>query len=228
MYKIIGANQAEYGPVSGEQLRQWIAEGRINAQTPCQPVGDNTWRPISSIPEFASSFPGQAVPPAGAAPTPQAPPPSYAAPSQSPQSDAGRARAQSEVSGPAIGLMITAGLGIAAALLGILSVVLGIDINRYNRTPHFRGETPEMRRLMQMTQPGPGTIAGDMIRIAVGAFVLFAAMKMKNLESHGLAIAASILSIIPCCSPCCCIGIPLGIWALVVLNKSDVKDYFSS
>ena len=33
MYKIIGADQKEYGPVTAEQLRQWIAEGRVNGQT---------------------------------------------------------------------------------------------------------------------------------------------------------------------------------------------------
>ena len=36
MYKIIGADLKEYGPVSVEQLRQWISEGRVNAQTKVQ------------------------------------------------------------------------------------------------------------------------------------------------------------------------------------------------
>ena len=30
MYKIIGADQKEYGPVSIEQLRLWITEGRVD------------------------------------------------------------------------------------------------------------------------------------------------------------------------------------------------------
>ena len=33
MYKIIGIDGREYGPVSAGQLRQWIVEGRANAQT---------------------------------------------------------------------------------------------------------------------------------------------------------------------------------------------------
>jgi hypothetical protein len=33
MYKIIGADGNEYGPVNDEQIRQWIAEGRANEQT---------------------------------------------------------------------------------------------------------------------------------------------------------------------------------------------------
>ena len=33
MYKIIGADKKEYGPVTGDQLRHWISEGRVNSQT---------------------------------------------------------------------------------------------------------------------------------------------------------------------------------------------------
>jgi hypothetical protein len=51
-------------------------------------------------------------------------------------------------------------------------------------------------------------------------------LKMKRLESHGLAVTASILAMLPCTSPCCIIGLPLGIWALVVLSKPEVKSAF--
>ncbi|EEF59880.1 DUF4339 domain-containing protein, partial [Pedosphaera parvula] len=56
MYKIIGANQTEYGPISVDQLRQWITEGRVNAQTLAQAEGETGWKPISQYPEFAGSF----------------------------------------------------------------------------------------------------------------------------------------------------------------------------
>jgi hypothetical protein len=61
MYKIIGADGREYGPVTAEQLRQWIAEGRANAQSKVQIEGSSDWRPLSASPEFvhlsASSLP---------------------------------------------------------------------------------------------------------------------------------------------------------------------------
>ena len=53
MYKIIGGDQKEYGPVSIEQMRQWIAEGRVNAQTSVQLEGTTEWKPLGSLPEFA-------------------------------------------------------------------------------------------------------------------------------------------------------------------------------
>jgi len=31
MYKIIGTDQKEYGPISAEEIHRWISDGRINA-----------------------------------------------------------------------------------------------------------------------------------------------------------------------------------------------------
>src|SRR5262245_18808698 len=63
MYKIIGADQQVYGPASVEQLRQWIIEGRINAQTQIQLEGAAEWKPLAQFPEFADSLRAQAGPP---------------------------------------------------------------------------------------------------------------------------------------------------------------------
>ena len=69
MYKIVGADQREYGPVTEEQVRQWIAEGRANAQTIVR-FNDGPWKPLSTFPEFATAL-GNSTPP----PPPGAPPP---------------------------------------------------------------------------------------------------------------------------------------------------------
>ncbi len=62
MYKILGADGRQYGPVSAEQLRHWIAEGRANAYTHTLVEGSSDWKPLGSYPEFAAHFPS-AVPP---------------------------------------------------------------------------------------------------------------------------------------------------------------------
>jgi len=59
MYKIIGADQKEYGPVEAEELRAWIAGGRANGSTLAQVEG-GAWKPLSTFPEFA---PALSVPP---------------------------------------------------------------------------------------------------------------------------------------------------------------------
>lgn len=65
-YKIIGGDQKEYGPVTAEQLRQWIAEGRVNAQTQVQAEGTAEWKPLASFAELAAT--------AGTPPSPMVPP----------------------------------------------------------------------------------------------------------------------------------------------------------
>lgn len=72
MYKIIGADQQEYGPVTAEQIQRWIAQGRVNAQTKVQAEGGE-WKALSEFPEFATA--AASVPPLpAAAPGPPAPP----------------------------------------------------------------------------------------------------------------------------------------------------------
>jgi len=54
MYKIIGADGKEYGPVSAELLRDWIQQGRVSLQTQARPEGSADWKPLNSFPEFGT------------------------------------------------------------------------------------------------------------------------------------------------------------------------------
>src|SRR5580693_3326356 len=56
MYKIIGTDGKQYGPIGAEQIRRWLAENRVNAQTLAQADGVQEWKPLISFPEFASEF----------------------------------------------------------------------------------------------------------------------------------------------------------------------------
>jgi hypothetical protein len=69
-------------------------------------------------------------------------------------------------------------------------------------------------------------IFSSLFQLALGGVTFLGALKMKNLESYPFAMAASIIAIIPCFGSCCCIGIPIGIWSLIVLNKPEVKSSF--
>jgi uncharacterized membrane protein len=70
MYKIVGGDQKEYGPVSAEQVLQWIREGRANAETRVQVEGSADWKPLSSLAEFAAEFPPLTLPLLTSAPSP--------------------------------------------------------------------------------------------------------------------------------------------------------------
>jgi hypothetical protein len=64
MYRIIGVDGREYGPFSGDQIRQWIAESRANAATPTRAEASTEWKPLGSIPEFSMLFAASAQAPA--------------------------------------------------------------------------------------------------------------------------------------------------------------------
>ena len=71
MYKIVGVDGQQYGPVNAEEIRRWFADKRVNAQTLAQTEGAQEWKPLGSFSEFASEL--KSVPP------PIAPPPSAVA-----------------------------------------------------------------------------------------------------------------------------------------------------
>jgi hypothetical protein len=207
MYKIRGTDGKEYGPASAEQMRQWLAENRINAGTLVQVEGSSDWQPLSALPEFATE--------AAAAPAPAAAP--LAAPF--PAADT-RSAVLAKVKGPAIALMVVAIffllLGAASLILSLAGVAIGASRSTGN---------PDIDRMMTMMQGGVGVLS-NAIGLFVSGFILFAATKMKKLENYGMVLTATILVMVPCISPCCFIGLPFGIWALVVLNQPDVKGAF--
>jgi hypothetical protein len=85
MYRIIGGDGREYGPVSAAQVEQWIAQNRANARTQIKAEGTEAWSSLGELPEFATAFAARAATPplpntrpeatpAGAAPEPTAAP----------------------------------------------------------------------------------------------------------------------------------------------------------
>ena len=53
MYRIIGGDRKEYGPVSADELRRWLSEGRLNSQSMARAEGSSEWKPLAAYPEFA-------------------------------------------------------------------------------------------------------------------------------------------------------------------------------
>ncbi len=65
MYTIIGGDGREYGPVTAEQVRAWIAGGRANLETKIKVAGEDTWKTVADFPEITGSAPagGAGAPP---------------------------------------------------------------------------------------------------------------------------------------------------------------------
>jgi phage FluMu protein Com len=202
-------------------------DGTVGRQAQCPECGA-----ISTVPEasaasepspspFAHSAGGNpfGAPPAAEVDGPENPYQSPASPAYLPPGQADAFAAQ-RVSGPATALIVT-------AILGIIIQVAAIAMNaaQMGMGPMIRQRHNEM--FPMMLQGGAG-VAGGVIGTVVGIVVLIGAMKMKKLESYSFAMAAAILAIVPCTSPCCWLGLPFGIWALVVLGDGSVKAAFRS
>lgn len=201
-YKIVGSDQKEYGPVTDEQLRQWVAEGRLNRDSLIQPEGATDWKPLASFPEL---IPLTAPAPLSAGP----------AAAVSPEA------ALSMINGPANGLLATAVLGLLGALAGIVMNVVGVSLGGMGGA--HAGDPAQ--RAIQMLSGGAG-ILSSVVHIGLSGLILYGALQMKKLLNFRLAMAAAIVALAPCVSPCCLLGLPFGIWALVVLNKPEVKSAF--
>lgn len=225
MFKILGADGREYGPVAVDQIKKWIAEGRANRETMAQQTGDSNWKSLGQFAEFADVF-GGAPPPAAVTPPPAATVP--ASPAAAPAGGApggadARARALQLVTAPAIGLMVVAGLGIASTLFGLAVLIAGGAV-----MPELPGLDPEFARIIRTVAFGPVGILIRVINLAIYVLILVGALRMQKLTGYGLVMTAAIIAMIPCFTgPCCLLGLPFGIWALVVMNKPEVKSQFN-
>ena len=116
--------------------------------------------------------------------------------------------AKSKVMGPSISLIVIAGL---STLLYTGSAVLQL----------VTGKLANEDFAFQLGS----TISAFLIPL-MHLIVLVGAISMLRLKSYGSAMTGAVLSVIPICSPLCIVGIPFGIWALVVLNSEEVKRAF--
>jgi hypothetical protein len=145
---------------------------------------------------------------------------SPASPTYLPPGQIDPALAAQRVAGPATALMVIA---ILSLILRVGAVVVGLV--QFGAAPMMQ---PQNRHdLLPMMVGGGANAVGGIFGIIVAVVILIGAMRMKKLESYGFSMAVAIIAMIPCFSPCC-LGLPFGIWALVVLSDGSVKAAFRS
>jgi predicted Zn finger-like uncharacterized protein len=133
-------------------------------------------------------------------------------------SDRARERVKGRVMAPAICLMI-------AAILGVLADGFQI-IYAFTPAPPVDPKLPEIFREMQKSAHEPQAIVGGIVGVIFSAIIIFACVQMMGLRMWGFALAGTIMSMINCFNGCCCLGLPFGIWALVILLDQEVKSAF--
>lgn len=127
--------------------------------------------------------------------------------------------AESKVAPPAIAIIVVAGLAIVACIFGLLFNLLGIGAGTL-------GGVARDERFAQLLGGTLGMVS-NLLGLVLYSVAIWGALKMKALQSYGLSVASAVIVMLPC-SCCCLIGLPIGIWALVVLLNADVKAAFHS
>jgi predicted Zn finger-like uncharacterized protein len=124
-----------------------------------------------------------------------------------------RSAASTALSAPATAMQVLAYVGLGLNVLGFLAV-LGL----------------------QLRQPSAyqfGSACGSFIFLAVWTYywyngVMHAANCMSKLRDYKGATNGCYYAMFPCCGWAWLIGLPIGIWSLIVLSKKEVKEAFPS
>ncbi len=174
--------------------------------------GNDPWGQGDPFAGLSSSGPGYAQDPGYSDP--------YSAPAMpaagQARSRGGKEAAKQKTMLPAIFLCILAGLSILNHAGGIVLALMGESTNPF--APQGVGGGNEEAQMI-------GAIAGGILGVVCDILVIVGAYNLQQMKSYGLALTGAIIATIPCCI-CIILGMPFGIWALVVVNSSDVKPYF--
>jgi len=113
---------------------------------------------------------------------------------------------------PGIFLLVLASLMLALILLSI------------------PGQIIRMRQIDTTTPEGQGELTGSIVALVVWivmmACIIWGSIAMVRLRGYSNAMVAAVLAVIPVCSPCFVLGIPFGIWAIIVLMRTEVRARF--
>ena len=196
-YIIIGGDGKEYGPKTEAEIRAWIEQGRLNASSQIKDLEENQWKTIQSCDFHSDSTP----PEFNKAPL--------------------AASTLTRVNGPAISMMILSIICIPLALFGMTIVAFPESINTI--LPDMPATMAE--QMEQLVSTGAVGIAQYTLSLIANITILIGAIRMRKCRSYGLALTASVLCLL-CNWSCFCLGPGIGIWAVFVLCKPEVKGAF--
>jgi len=139
-----------------------------------------------------------------------------------------RAKALSSTKAPAICLLVLYGLGLVCGGINVFRVLTAPppkveDVIKM--FPAFKGQEQQIEEQLKFVAgPGGATIA--FIFVFMSLITVFGSIAMLAGRMRWLAILGSITAMFNLGTCCCVLGLPFGIWSLVVLLNEDVKSAF--
>jgi hypothetical protein len=130
-----------------------------------------------------------------------------------------------KVTAPAVALIMVAVLGLGFSVYGVIHAMIAPPPPPMpaNMDP----DTQDFLRGFQEGSVGPFAAVLQAVFVGVNVLIIAGAIQMIRFKMWGLGLASSILAMVNFGNCCCLLGLPIGIWALVILLLSDVKEAFA-
>jgi hypothetical protein len=146
-------------------------------------------------------------------------------------------KAQDAVKAPAIGLIVTAVISLVLLPLGVVQYFMlpaqfeqarkDIETKNPNMTADQKKGFNDFLNVYESGVKVALPLTW-VITTATSVLTLLAGLRLKNLTSPGLVKGGAIVSMIPCLSGCCLLGLVFGILTLTSLGKPEVKAGFAA
>ena len=145
-------------------------------------------------------------------------------PYQSPSNDSQnlyelQQRVKGRVTAPAIALIVVGVLGLLGSFYNVFHALTA--------EPEIDPNAPAFVQEMIKNSTGPAATIVQVVFVIVNLVIIAGAYLMSRIQSWGMALTSTILAMINFGTCCCILGIPVGIWSLVILLQPDVKAAFA-
>lgn len=142
-----------------------------------------------------------------------------------------REAARQAVRAPAIALLVTGIIGLAFNLIGLGTVIYVLAAGPDAMLDQMERVFPpgQLQDAMKETWSPEGlrqNLVMTVLFLGVCVVICIAAVQMLRLRVYWLALAGCVLAMVNIENCCCMLGLPIGIWALVMLLQPGVRNSF--
>ena len=132
---------------------------------------------------------------------------------------------------PAICLVLVGLLGLTVSALNVAFAVVAEPpkvVDPAEVDPNMPAGLRKFLENAEKSGRGPVAMVVHSAFVFVNLLIVAGGVQMLRFQTRGLAVTSSILAILNFGSCCCLLGVPVGIWSLVVLNRPDVTWAFQA
>ena len=147
------------------------------------------------------------------------------------------ARARAKVAAPGLALILAGLFGIVLEFIS-LTLIAAYPTFPYDLAVYLTELGPPgadrqkqlddlKKKEAEMRADTPLNVGFGVLGVVLGLLTIGGGVKARSLSGYGFAMTGAVAAIIPL-GGCCCVSLPVGVWALVVLMSADVKAGFAA